>query len=86
MATFIRVVDGLISGSNTAGDHTTHSTVIEPPDNGPSRQRGVAERDLDLLNRHACFIRGELGQDGIGARADVLSGAGDTAAEPSSRN
>src|SRR5207237_3878864 len=34
-------------------------------------------RDFELVERHAGFMRGKLGEDGVGAGADVLRTAGD---------
>src|ERR1700721_1819281 len=38
------------------------------------RQRRITERDVDLVERHAGPLRGELREDGVGAGADVLRG------------
>ena len=41
------------------------------------RKRGIAERHVDLLERHAGLLRGELREDGVRSGADILRAARD---------
>jgi hypothetical protein len=61
---------------------STVAVAVDPPEVGPG-QRAVAEHDPDAVDGDAGAVADYLGEDGVGAGADVLRAAGLTRAVPS---